>query len=58
MNPKPVPRPSVSTRTEDFTPRELPLSDATPQPRPPSPVRSRAGQRIREVLRRWFEQEL
>jgi hypothetical protein len=51
-------RPSVSTRTAEFTPRELPL---THTPRAPHPPRFTGKQRpswIREALRRWFDQEM
>lgn len=52
-------QPSISTRTETFTPRELPLrapDDAPPRPvRPPPPG---AAERIRERLRRWLEEEM
>ncbi len=52
------PRPSVSTRTETFTPRELPLGEPV-APLPPSPITvNRRSERIREALRRWFEEEL
>ncbi len=51
-------RPSLSTRTADFCPCELPLSESQPPRDPPPTPRSGAAQRIREALRRWFEQEL
>ena len=58
MQPKSVARPSVSTRTADFKPRELPLADAhEAQTAPPTP-KSGAAEKIREALRRWFDQEL
>jgi hypothetical protein len=51
-------QPSISTRTETFTPRELPLTvPETPRlplrPPPPGPA-----DRIRERLRRWLEEEM
>ncbi len=51
-------RPSVSTRTADFKPSELPLSEAQETHRIPPTPRSGTAQKIREALRRWFEQEL
>ena len=51
-------RPSVSTRTAEFTPRELPLQDHPDLPRPNPHVLNPASRRIREALRRWFEEEL
>ncbi len=51
------PQPSLSTRTEEFTPRELPLpAPATPPPRV-VPDR-RPADRIKEALLRWLEEEL
>ncbi len=51
------PLPSLSTRTEEFTPRELPLpSPAAP---PPPAVRDRRpADRIKDALLRWLEEEL
>ncbi len=51
--------PSISTRTEEFTPRELPLRMPSPEaPRPtPVPVR-RPGDRIKDALLRWLEEEM
>ncbi len=52
------PMPSLSTRTEEFTPRELPLR-APADPPPPSPAPERAAaDRIKEALLRWLEEEL
>jgi hypothetical protein len=54
-------RPSVSTRTTDFAPSELPLSDvrASSDQSAPRPVpKQDAATRIREALRRWFDREL
>jgi hypothetical protein len=50
-------RPSVSTRTAEFTPRELPLKFSSQRPTP-LPMRKSRSSRIREALRRWFEQEM
>lgn len=50
-------RPSVSTRTEEFTPRELPLKQSSQRPTPP-PLRKERSSRLREAVRRWFEQEM
>ncbi len=52
------PRPSVSTRTEEFTPRELPLAEVVPPDRPLPRTVNRTSERIRDALRRWFEEEL
>jgi hypothetical protein len=52
------PFPSVSTRTDEFTPRELPLLvrlDGTPAA---AASLNPASDRIRETLRRWLEEEL
>ena len=49
--------PSVSTRTADFAPRDLPLAEAAELPRTPVRARRRVP-RLRDALRRWFEQEL
>jgi hypothetical protein len=52
------PLPSLSTRTQEFTPRELPLSAASEAPRPaPRPYRPPAG-RIKDAIIRWLEEEL
>jgi hypothetical protein len=51
---------SVSTRTSDFTPRELPLlhpPKPPPQPRAELPDRPPAD-RIKDALLRWLEEEL
>ncbi len=58
MPQKSAARPSVSTRTADFKPRELPLSEADEAHAAPPAPRSGAAQRIREALRRWFNEEL
>lgn len=58
--------PSVSARTATFTPRELPLfREADLRTPPANSVQSEvqrsakpASTRIREALRRWFEEEL
>jgi hypothetical protein len=50
--------PSLSTRTEEFTPHELPL----PAPAGPPPLiaerERRPADRIKEALLRWLEEEL
>jgi hypothetical protein len=53
------PLPSLSTRTEAFTPRELPLTP-TPEPVRRAPVLRHVdrAERIRDALRRWLEEEL
>jgi hypothetical protein len=52
------PLPSLSTRTEEFSPCELPLkaSDEPPRREPLPP--SRPADRIKEALLRWLEEEL
>jgi hypothetical protein len=49
---------SLSTRTHEFTPRELPLE--VPENPPPQSARPprRASDRIREALLRWLEEEM
>jgi hypothetical protein len=50
--------PSLSTRTEEFTPRELPLP-APSAPPPPALLRPpRPADRIKEALLRWLEEEM
>lgn len=53
------PLPSISTRTDAFTPRELSLapSPVPPPPAVPEPRADRADH-IKEALRRWLEEEL
>jgi hypothetical protein len=51
-------QPSISTRTETFTPRELPLRAPDAQPLPIRPPPPGAAERIRERLRRWLEEEM
>jgi len=49
---------SVSTRAEEFTPRELPLEVPENPPRALPPPPSGPATRIREKLRRWLEEEM
>jgi hypothetical protein len=52
------PLPSHSTRTAEFTPRDLPLP-ASDHAAPPSAVpERRPADRIKEALLRWLEEEL
>lgn len=51
-------RPSVSTRTREFTPRELPLVEVADHPSPVHRAVNPRSERIRDALRRWFEEEL
>jgi hypothetical protein len=54
----PSPLPSLSTRTEEFAPRELPLrAPSAPPPEVHVPQR-RAADRIKDALLRWLEEEL
>ncbi len=50
--------PSISTRTQEFTPRELPL--LRPPDRPPRAVFTERppADRIKDALLRWLEEEL
>ena len=49
---------SITTRTAEFTPRELPLR-VTPEEPAPTPVpERRPADRIKEALLRWLEEEL
>ena len=49
---------SLSTRTEEFTPRELPLEvPENPPLQRPRPPRG-AADRIKEALLRWLEEEM
>lgn len=51
------PQPSLSTRTEEFAPAELPLP--APAVPPPASVRDRRpADKIKEALLRWLEEEL
>ena len=51
--------PSVSTRTQDFAPKELELRVETAvEESPVQDVYAGAGERIRDALRRWFEEAL
>ncbi len=52
------PSPSVSMRTREFTPLELPLlRPSPPPPRVELPERPPA-ERIKDALLRWLEEEL
>ena len=53
---KPVP--SLSTRTEEFTPRELPLRDPPAPPRRAVLPERRPADRIKDALLRWLEEEM
>ena len=53
------PIPSLSTRTEEFSPRELPLRvPSEPAIRPPPHRERPPADRIKEALLRWLEEEL
>jgi hypothetical protein len=50
--------PSLSTRTEEFAPRELPLeTPSAPEHLVPRPE-NRTADRIKDALLRWLEEEL
>ncbi len=53
-----APAVSVSTRTAEFKPRELPLRVPREQPRPLAPRANPRKERILDALRRWLEEEL
>jgi hypothetical protein len=52
------PHPSLSTRTAEFSPRELPLPAPSAPPPAALPVHRAAAEKIREALLRWLEEEL
>jgi len=52
------PLPSLSTRTEEFTPRDLPLRQPSRPPPPPLLPERRPTDRIRDALLRWLEEEM
>jgi hypothetical protein len=52
------PFPSASTRTDELTPRELPLLVRLDGPPAAEPSVNPASDGIREALRRWFEEEM
>ncbi|ABS26188.1 hypothetical protein Anae109_1985 [Anaeromyxobacter sp. Fw109-5] len=49
---------SISTRTQEFTPRELPLKVPEDPPRPAPRPPQRPADRIKEALLRWLEEEM
>jgi hypothetical protein len=51
------PQPLASTRTQDLSRRELPLT-APPVPPPPVLPKLRPADRIRDALLRWLEEEM
>lgn len=51
------PQPSLSTRTDEFSPRELPLTAPALPPPAPLPDR-RPADKIKDALLRWLEEEL
>jgi hypothetical protein len=52
------PQPSLSTRTQEFTPRELPLPDPPDRAALPPAGERRPADRIKEALLRWLEEEM
>jgi hypothetical protein len=52
------PGPSLSTRTEEFTPQELTLPEPTISPPPPIVREQRPADRIKEALLRWLDEEM
>ena len=53
-----MPFPSISTRTREFTPLELPLLKPSDPP-PRAELRERPpADRIKDALLRWLEEEL
>jgi hypothetical protein len=51
------PQPSLSTRTEEFSPHELPLPAPSDPPVAVIPER-RPADKIKDALLRWLEEEL
>ena len=51
-------QPSLSTRTEEFAPRELPLPAPTPPPTATVVEERRPADRIKDALLRWLEEEM
>lgn len=54
----PKPLASLSTRTEEFTPRDLPLRQPQDPPRRPFPLERPPAGRIKDAIIRWLEEEL
>mgnify|MGYP003508739688 CR=1 FL=1 len=52
------PLPSVSTRTREFTPRELPLLKPSEPPARAELHERPPAERIKDALLRWLEEEL
>ncbi len=52
------PSPSVSMRTQEFTPLELPLLRPSPPPPMAHPPERPPADRIKDALQRWLEEEL
>ncbi len=52
------PATSLSTRTDEFTPCELPLRAPADPPKPPPLQERPAAGRIKDALLRWLEEEL
>ena len=51
--------PSLSTRTEEFSPRELPLRELPAPARPAAALpERRPADRIKDALLRWLEEEM
>ncbi len=54
----PKPLPSISTRTEEFSPRDLPLRQPNDPPRLAFAPERRPAGRIKDAVIRWLEEEL
>ena len=52
------PLPSVSTRTDEFAPNDLPLRQPTDPPRRTFLPERRPADRIKDALLRWLEEDL
>ncbi len=50
--------PSLSTRTREFTPRELPLGAVVEQPPPSCRPERPTTSPIKDAIIRWLEEEL
>ncbi len=53
-----TPLPSLSTRTEEFEPCELPLKQPSDPPREAYRPEPRPADRIKDALLRWLEEEM
>jgi hypothetical protein len=52
------PRPSLFTKSQEFTPPELPLQQPPDRPIPTPCREPHAAERIKDALMRWLEEEM